>query len=130
MNEFLDLLLTILHILLVAFNLFGWIFRSTRKWHLFTIGLTAFCWLILGIWYGFGYCPLTDWQWKIKSQLGERNLPNSFITYMANKITHGSFMDENVNVVTGVCFVVVFILSVYVNIIPADTADKNRRWRR
>lgn len=86
MLAFLDILFTIFHIALMLFNLTGWIWKKTRKAHLISLALTAGSWAILGIWYGLGYCPLTDWHWAIKEKLGETNLPNSFVKYILDKI--------------------------------------------
>lgn len=115
MLPFLDILFTVLHLLIIGFNLFGWIFPATRKLHFIFILITAFSWFILGIWFGMGYCPITDWQWQIKEEMGERNLPGSFITYFANKITGRSFSDAFINQVTLICFIAAALLSVYVN---------------
>src|SRR5688572_7748220 len=100
MLQFLDLVLTVVHMVLIFFNLLGWIFPATRKLHLITLGATAASWFILGIWYGIGYCPITDWQWDIKERLGERNLPASFIKYFADKLTGKNFSPELVNQLT------------------------------
>src|SRR5688572_1789231 len=91
MLVFLDILLTIVHLAIILFNLFGWVFRYTRKLHFVFIVLTAASWFILGIWYGMGYCPVTEWQWNVKEDLGERNLPSNFIEYFAEKITGYNF---------------------------------------
>jgi hypothetical protein len=70
---------------------------------------------LLGIWYGIGNCPVTDWQWHIKAKLGEHNLPASFITYYADKIT-GKQIDETlISNITAVSFFVAAGISVYVN---------------
>ena len=113
--EFLDLLLTITHLVLILFNLFGWIFRSTRKLHLITIGLTAASWFVLGIWYGMGYCPITDWQWRIKEKLGEDNLPASFIKYFADKLSGRNISPALVNNLTLAFFVIAIICTIYAN---------------
>src|SRR6266542_1558000 len=97
MLKFLDVLLTIVHLLIIVFNLFGWIPERTRKAHLISVLLTAASWFVLGIWYGMGYCPFTDWQWKVKTQLGERNLPDNFIEYYLEKITGHNFPPFFVN---------------------------------
>ena len=110
-----DVLFTLLHIIIIVFNLFGWIFSATRKANLVCIIITAFCWFVLGIWFGWGYCPLTDWQWHIKEQLGETNLPASFITWLANKITGMRFSDTLINLLTLVFFLLAVIASVYFN---------------
>jgi hypothetical protein len=111
----LDFFLTVLHLLIIGFNLFGWIFPATRKLHFISILITAASWFILGIWFGTGYCPITDWQWHIKEQLGERNLPDSFITYFANKISGQNFDEALVNRLTAIFFAAAALLSIYVN---------------
>ena len=110
-----DIALTLVHLIIIGFNLFGWILPATRKAHFICVILTAFCWFILGIWFGWGYCPVTDWQWHIKEKLGETNLPGSFITYYANKITGRQFSDVFINIITLVLFLLAAAISVYVN---------------
>ena len=117
MLQILDILLSLVHIVLIIFNLTGWIFRATRIWHLITLGATAASWFILGIWYGMGYCPITDWQWRIKEQLGEKNLPASFIKYFADKITGKSFSPDLVNQLTLVFFLLAVACTIYVNLV-------------
>jgi hypothetical protein len=117
MLYFLDISLTIIHLAIIIFNLFGWIAKSTRTAHLISILLTAASWFILGIWFGTGYCPFTDWQWKVKEQLGERNIPGNFIEYFAEKITGTDFRPQLVNTVTAICFAAAALLSIYFNFI-------------
>lgn len=121
MLHFLDILYTLLHLLIIGFNLFGWIFPRTRKLHFIFVLVTAASWFILGIWFGIGYCPVTDWQWRVKEQLGERDLPDSFITYYANKISGRNFSDAFVGVITMIVFILAVLLSVYVNFIKPRT---------
>ena len=115
MTHLLDIGLTILHVLLMVFNLTGWIWPRTRKLHLITLIATAISWFILGIWYGFGYCPLTDWHWSIKEKMGERNLPNSFVKYLADKITGNEVNSSLIDTVTVGCLIFAIIAAVYVN---------------
>jgi hypothetical protein len=117
MLQFLDILLTIVHLAIIGFNLFGWIFPATRKAHLICIIATAISWFGLGIWFGMGYCPVTDWQWQVKRKLGETDLPASFIKYFADKITGMDFSPSIVNTATVVVFVLAAVLSIYVNFI-------------
>ncbi len=84
--SFLDVLFFVLHVIIILFNLLGWIWQKTLKLHLWVILATASSWFIIGIWYGFGYCFITDWHWQIKHKLGETDLPNSFITYFFNSV--------------------------------------------
>jgi hypothetical protein len=111
----LDIFFTVLHLTIIGFNLFGWIHPKTQKAHLITILLTAASWFLLGIWFGIGYCPITDWQWQVKEKLGETNLPDSFITYYANKLTGKSWDPELINIITVSCFALAVILTVYTN---------------
>jgi hypothetical protein len=116
MLQFLNILLTIVHLAIVGFNLFGWIFKATRKAHLVSVLLTAASWFLLGIWFGIGYCPFTDWQWRVKERLGEQNLPGNFIEYFSEKITGYNFDPQLVNNVTVISFAVVTVISVYLNL--------------
>lgn len=115
MLVFLNILYTILHIVITLFNMVGWIFPKTRKLHLITIALTFGSWFILGFWYGFGYCFLTDWHWDVKKKLGETNLPSSFIKYFADKISGKDISAQLVNNVTLIVFIITIILTVYYN---------------
>jgi len=113
--KFLDILLTLTHLALIGFNLFGWIWEKTRKAHLITVAATAFSWFILGIWLGWGYCPITDWQWKVKEKLGEINLPSSFIKYYADKISGKNIDPSIVDTTTLIAFLIVIVLTIYFN---------------
>jgi hypothetical protein len=44
---FLDYLLLVFHTLIVIFNLTGWMWRATRKWHFLLISLTVLSWFAL-----------------------------------------------------------------------------------
>lgn len=115
MLSLLDALLTIVHLVLIGFNLLGWIWPGTRKLHLICVVATAFSWLILGFWFGLGYCPITDWQWQVKEKLGEQNLPNSFIKYWADNFTGKDIPPAIVDMATAILFGLAALLSVYVN---------------
>jgi hypothetical protein len=115
MLKFLDIFYTIVHLVIIGFNLTGWIFPRTRKLHLWCVATTCFCWIIPGIWYGFGYCPITDWQWNVKQKLGERNLPASFITYILNNFLDLNIPEPLVISLTGILFLLVILVTVHVN---------------
>lgn len=112
-----DHFLTALHLLIIGLNLFGWIWPATRRLHLWCVLLTAASWLGLGIWFGIGYCPLTDWQWQVKSKLGETDLPNSFIKYWIDKVVGIDADAGTIDVVTAISFAIVFLLAIYYNIL-------------
>ncbi len=104
-----------LHMVVIGFNLTGWIWNSTRRAHLIVVSLTVFSWLVLGFWYGFGYCFLTDWHWEVKRALGQQNLPNSFITYLINYQLGGTISMEVIDIGTAITFIAIVIISCYRN---------------
>jgi hypothetical protein len=122
-----DILLTLIHIIIIGFNLLGWIWKRTRKLHLLCVAVTAGCWLILGIWYGIGYCPVTDYQWHVKTQLGEQNLPGSFIKYMADKITGRDVDPDLIDAATGIGFLLAVIMTIYLNFIAPWLAKRRHQ---
>lgn len=87
MYAFLDVAFVVFHTALVAFNLTGWIWKKTRRLHLAAIGLTVLSWFGLGLFFGWGYCPCTDWHWQVKRRLGETGLPASYVKYYLDRLT-------------------------------------------
>jgi hypothetical protein len=87
MYIFLDFFFLIFHSCLIGFSLVGWIWEKYRKVHLLIVSLIMVSWFVLGIWYGFGYCPCTDWHWQVKRKMGETELPNSYVKYYADRFT-------------------------------------------
>lgn len=85
--QFMDIVFTVFHTCLILFNLFGWIWKKTRRLNLICLLLTAGSWLILGIFYGLGYCPLTDWHFNILERLGHTDLPLSYISFLVARLT-------------------------------------------
>ena len=113
MYLFLDWFFTFLHIAIIGFNLLGWIWPRTRKAHFICVMLTLFSWLVLGIWYGFGYCLITDWQWQVKEHLGETNLPNSFVKYYADKLSGRDINAGLIDTGTAIGFGLAIVIAVY-----------------
>ncbi|UGU16779.1 DUF2784 domain-containing protein [Sinomicrobium kalidii] len=105
----------VFHTALILFNLFGWLVARWRKWHLFSLLVTLFSWIVLGIWKGFGYCFLTDWHYRVLTGLGYSNLPESYITFLIAHIS-GWRPDEGlVNTLTPVFTVLALGCSLWVN---------------
>ena len=113
--RFLDVFFTTFHTLLILFNLFGWIWKRTRRINLICILLTAGSWLGLGIFYGFGYCPLTDWHFRILEHLGHSDLPTSYISFLVQRFT-GLNPDQGiVDAATLGGLALAMLISVYMN---------------
>ena len=106
----------IFHVILIFFNLFGWIPRKLRKWNLLSLCLTAFSWFFLGIFYGIGDCFLTEWHWQIREKLGYPNESNSYIHFLIKELTNISIDEKLVDTSTAIFFFIAFAMSIYVNV--------------
>ena len=111
----LDVFFLVFHTTLILFNLFGWIWKYTRKINLVCLLLTAASWGILGIFYGFGFCPLTEWHFSILEKLGHFELPYSYIKYLADRITGIDFSQKLVDSVTLWGLIVALFCSLLLN---------------
>ena len=114
--ELLDKFLIFFHTFLILFNLFGWIWKRTRKINLVSLLLVAFSWIILGFWYGIGYCPLTDLHWHVKYMIGETDLPYSYIKYLVDFYFNTNSNPIIVDYITAISFVLSLFISVYLNL--------------
>jgi hypothetical protein len=81
-----------------------------------TLLLTGGSWFILGIFYGMGYCPLTDWHFNVLRKLGEYNLPNSYMKYIGDRITGLDFNADLVDLLTLIFFFVALAISILLNL--------------
>jgi len=86
LDEILNVGFFVFHTLWIAFNCVGRAWRRTRRWQLATVSLTALSWFGLGIWYGWGYCPFTDWHWQIRERLGYHD-PPSYVQLLIRELT-------------------------------------------
>lgn len=116
MDNFLDKFFILFHSLFALFNVFGWIWKKTRKINLILLLLTAFSWFILGLWYGLGYCPLTEWHWQVRWRLGYHDMPSSYIKFLLDTLTGLDFNSLLVDVVTGMTFGFALIVSLSLNL--------------
>ncbi|WP_373493982.1 DUF2784 domain-containing protein [Aquiflexum sp.] len=122
MLQIADIFFTVFHTLLILFNLFAWIWKPLRKWHFASISLTLASWAILGIWYGWGYCPLTDWHWDILREMSKTELPNSYITFLIKRLTGQNPDPGLVDIMTLFLALLAFAISIKVNFFPKKTS--------
>ncbi len=113
--HFLDYFFVVFHTALIFFNVFGWIWKKTRLANFVTLALTGASWGLLGIFYGMGYCPLTDWHFQVLRHLNVHNLPNSYILYLFNRLTGLTVDSFLVDALTLAVFLIALGISVYVN---------------
>ncbi|MEE9169154.1 MAG: DUF2784 domain-containing protein [bacterium] len=100
MLAFLNIFFFVFHSSLIVFNLFGWTWKKTRLANLITLLLTALSWFVLGIWYGFGFCPCTEWHWQVRIKMGLYDMPASYIKFLVDSMTGLDVNAEIVDVVT------------------------------
>ena len=128
MLRILDIFFVVFHSTLVIFNLFGWIWKKTRILNLITLLITGSSWLFLGMIAGtMGYCPLTDWHFNILEKLGKTDLPNSYVKYLADRVTGLNFDSNIVDKMTLYLFLAALILSLILN--ARDLVNKHRKAR-
>lgn len=113
----LDIFFMVFHTSIIIFNLFGGIWRKTRKYNLILLVITGSSWLILGLIVGtLGYCPLTDWHFDVLEKLGVTDLPSSYVKYLADRLTGLNFDSSVVDKVTLYSFLAALGLSLFLNI--------------
>jgi len=112
---FLDQFLLYFHLTLTLFNLTGWIWRRTRRAHLILISLTLFSWIGLGLFYGIGYCPLTDVHWQVREKLGHTDMPASYVKFIVDYFTGWNVDPQLVDLTVAISLGVAFCLSVFLN---------------
>jgi hypothetical protein len=115
MWQLLDFLFLVVHTGIMGFNLFGWMWRKTRRANLALLLLTAFSWFGLGLWYGWGYCICTDWHWKVLDHLKIQDLPNSYITYLLQRFTNWNLPQTIIDTATVSLFFLALPCSVFTN---------------
>jgi hypothetical protein len=125
----LDIFFMVFHSSLVLFNIFGWIWKRSRIYNLITLGLTGASWLFLGMIVGTpGYCPLTDWHFSVLEKLGRTDLPNSYMKYLADRITGRDISASLVDNITLYSFLAALIMSAILNI--RDFTKKKNPFRK
>ena len=124
MYAFLDKFFFVFHSTLMIFILLGWIWKRTRLANLIVILLTAFSWVVLGIWYGFGFCPSTEWHWQVREKLGHYDMPQSYTKFLADSLTGLDVSQKIVDV-----FAVLFLMLAFVGSLLTNGKDWRRRAR-
>jgi len=116
MYTFLDKFFFIFHSALIVFNLFGWIWKKTRVANLVVVLLTVFSWTILGIWYGFGFCPSTEWHWQVRMKLGHYDMPTSYTKFLVDSLTGLDVNEKLVDIFAVLFLALALFASVVTNV--------------
>jgi len=109
----------------MVFIIFGWMWKKTRVANLVVVLLTAFSWFILGIWYGFGFCPSTEWHWQVRMKLGYYDMPNSYTKFLVDSLTGLDVSQKLVDI-----FAVFFLVMALVASVLTNTRDWRKKWTK
>lgn len=116
MYAFLNIFFFVFHTCVILFNVFGWIWKKTRLANLILLMATAFSWFFLGIWYGFGYCPCTDWHWQVRMKLNLYDTSTSYLEFLVEKLTGLDVSRSLVDIFAVAFLAAAFCLSVALNV--------------
>jgi len=89
--------------------------------------LTALSWTFLGIWYGFGFCPCTDWHWKVREKLGYFDMPSSYTKFLIDSLTGLDVNEKLVDILAVSFLVLALFFSVFTNVRDWRKRQKKRK---
>lgn len=117
-----DVLFFVFHTALILFNLAGWVWASTRRFHFICIAATLFSWVVMGAFYGFGYCLCTDWHFQVRRSLGLSVFGHTYLQLMAQVFLgiKMSLAVSNLLAGGGLLFILVAMVAVWIR----------QRWQR
>ncbi len=106
----------LIHLAIIFFVMFAWLFPALRLAHLVLILLTLGSWFILGRWMGRGYCPVSDFHWRAKAALGESRPKGSYIHVMLQNLARRELDAGTVDKVVVVTTLVLAGISIALNV--------------
>lgn len=114
--HFLDVFFVVFHSALILFILSGWLVQRLRMLHLICVLLTGGSWFILGLFYGIGYCPLTEWHWQVLRELGKTGLPESYVQYILKRLLGISITAATADMITLLGWLAGLVISVFLQV--------------
>lgn len=107
----LDGFLTVIHLAVVLILVFGWLWPPLREFHRWMVLVTCISWFGIGAFCGWGYCALTDWQWRVKKRLGIAPAYPAFIPFILEKIGI-RWAPQKIDKLSFAVFIVVLIITI------------------
>jgi hypothetical protein len=114
--EVLNVFFFLFHTCLVVFNVAGWAWKRTRLWNLYSLGLTAFSWFLMGIWYGTGYCVCTDLHFRVRETLGIHDNADNYLQLLARHVLGLDPSPAMVRQIAGLVFGLCLVASITLNV--------------
>ena len=110
--KLLNICFHLIHLSIIFFFLFGWLFEKTRLPHFILSILILLSWFGLGAFFGFGYCLVTDMQWKIKRRINQEPSTEFYVKYMIDKVTGLDTNPRFINRMTTYIYFGILIISI------------------
>ena len=114
--QILNVFFFVFHTAFTLFNAIGWVWKKTRLANLITLIVTGLSWFVLGIWYGIGYCPCTDWHWQVREALGYHDMAMSYMKFLLDHLTGLNWNPTLVDYGTLIGFILALVASITLNI--------------
>lgn len=101
------------HVGLILFTAIGWMVAPLRTFHLAVCALTLFSWFGIGLLLGSpGFCAITEVHFWVRRRLGLQTLRESYMVYLARKLTGREPSAAVVEISTQAVFYGVMLLSI------------------
>lgn len=105
----------LLHLSIILFTIFGWLLPPARPWHLLLCLMILASWFGVGAWKGWGYCLVTDMQWRLMRRMGEPSPPFGYVPMLWQRLTGRAVDARRIEQVTQGVFYLSVLASLRVN---------------
>lgn len=103
------------HLSIIVFCIIGWLIPPLQPWHLLLCILIAGSWFLLGTCKGWGYCLVTDWQWRLLRSMGRTELPTGYMPMLYQFVTGRAGDVQRIDRITQIVFYSISLVSLRVN---------------
>lgn len=107
-----------LHISIILFTTLAWMVPALLPFHLTLLIATLSSWFLLGHWLGRGYCPISNWHWKIKSRLGPGKPRGTYIHLLLESMSGRQLDSGQVDRMVVLATLILTALSALLNLTP------------
>jgi hypothetical protein len=124
----LDAAFFVVHSIWIGFICVGWAWKRTRRAHLAAVVVTALSWFGLGAWFGWGYCPMTDWHWQVRERLGHQD-PRSYVQLLVRVVTGIELTPGTADAVALGTLGLAAVATAVANLDPCGRMEGMKGWR-
>jgi hypothetical protein len=88
--KILNFALHVTHLFVIGFSVIGWMFPATRLANLVLLLMILVSWYGFGPFFGkrsaYGYCVITDLQWRLRRRMGLEVPPWGYMKYLIDAV--------------------------------------------